>query len=112
MHFKHVQDDETCGSFIANDNIVGKVAHLNWALSRDNNNVIEIRDLLIVKKENRGQGIGSTLINSLLEHAKSLNVYEVIGETQADDELAHAFYEKHGFSFPEPHRLTISLGNS
>lgn len=75
------------------------MAHLNWALSRDDNNVIEIRDLLVVKKEDRGQGIGSRLINLLLEHAKQLNIDEVMGETQADDELAHAFYEKHDYHF-------------
>lgn len=112
MHFKHIQEDETYGSFIASDNISGKVAHLNWALSKDDNNVIEIKDLLIVKKENRGQGIGSTLINLLLEHAKNLNVYEVIGETQTNDELAHAFYEKNGFSFPQPHRFTLTVERS
>lgn len=112
MRFKHVQDDETNGIFIANSDTGARVGYLIWDLPEDNENVIEICDLMIHNEEDRGKGIGSSLINLLLEHARKLKVDEVIGITQADDELAHAFYEKHDFSFPEPHRFTISLGNS
>lgn len=112
MRFKHIQDDETNGMFIANSDTGARVGYLIWDVPEKNEKVIEICDLMIHCEEDRGKGIGSTLINLLLEHARKLNVDEIIGITQADDELAHAFYEKHGFSFPEPHRFTISLGNS
>ncbi|MFT2099061.1 GNAT family N-acetyltransferase [Marinomonas sp. 2405UD66-6] len=112
MRFKHVQDDETNGMFIANSDTGARVAYLIWDFPEDNENVIEICDLMIYSEEDRGKGIGSALINLLLEHARKLKVDEVMGITQADDKLAHAFYEKHGFSFPEPHRFTLTVERS
>jgi ribosomal protein S18 acetylase RimI-like enzyme len=109
MHIKHIQDDKTNGVFIVSSETRYRIGYLIWDFPEENENIIEICDLLIYNEEDRGKGIGSTLINQLLEHARKLKVDGVIGITQADDELAHAFYEKHGFSFPEPHRFTITL---
>lgn len=101
MHFKHIQDDGTNGMFVANSDTGSRVAYLIWDFPEEDQNTIEICDLLIHNEEDRGKGIGSILINRLLEHARKLKVDEVMGITQADDELAHAFYKKHGFCFAE-----------
>lgn len=109
MRFKHIQDDETNGMLIANSDTGARVGYLIWDFPKESENVIEICDLMIRSEEDRGRGIGSTLINLLLEHARKLKVDDIMGITQADDELARAFYEKNGFSFPQPHRFTLTI---
>jgi ribosomal protein S18 acetylase RimI-like enzyme len=109
MHIKHVQDDKTNGVFIVSSETRYRIGYLIWDFPEENENIIEICDLLIHNEEDRGKGIGSTLINLLLEHARKLKVDEVIGITQADDELAHAFYKKHGFCFTEAGAFRMQL---
>tara|TARA_R110001583_G_scaffold187532_1_gene348930 strand:- start:4699 stop:5031 length:333 start_codon:yes stop_codon:yes gene_type:complete len=101
MHFKHVQDDETNGMFVANSDSGPRVGYLIWDFPEENQNVIEICDLMIYCEEDRGKGIGSTLINLMITYARESKVDEVMGVTSEVDKQLHTFYEKHGFCFTE-----------
>lgn len=52
---------------------------------------------MYIKKEYRGTGMSSELLESLLKHAKSKNFKEVFLATTDNAQRAIAFYEKSGF---------------
>jgi ribosomal protein S18 acetylase RimI-like enzyme len=60
----------------------------------------EIADL-IVTPEHRGQGIGETLINALLEQARALGMPTVEVGVVTENRRARMLYERLGFT---PHR--------
>jgi GNAT superfamily N-acetyltransferase len=70
--------------------------YLNWRIE---NGSLQICDLLIRDSENRQQGMGSMLVTSVLELARTKGATLIWGTTQWDDEPVHRFYRKHGFYF-------------
>ncbi len=52
---------------------------------------------LFVKEENRGKGIGSKLVQEVIEEAKKLKCYKIVGTSRYDRPEVHAMYIKVGF---------------
>lgn len=52
---------------------------------------------VFVKEENRGQGIGKQLIQTVIAEAKKINCYKIVGTSRYDRPKVHAMYEKFGF---------------
>lgn len=50
MNIRHIQDDETNGTFELLENGI-KLGYLNWNI-KDHNKEIELRDLMVLTKEN------------------------------------------------------------
>lgn len=50
-----------------------------------------------VEPENRNRGLGTKLIELLIEEAKKQNCYKLIGTSKKIKPEVHAFYKKHGF---------------
>lgn len=61
------------------------------------NNRFRISNICIFDKTKRNLGIGTKLINIMLEVAKSFKARMVVLETQTCNESAIAFYKKYGF---------------
>ena len=61
------------------------------------NNRYRISNICVFDKTRRHSGIGSALINVILEEAKSSGARMVVLETQTCNENAVAFYRKNGF---------------
>ncbi len=61
------------------------------------NNRFRISNICIFDKTKRNLGIGTKLINIMLEVANSFKARMVVLETQSCNEPAIAFYKKHGF---------------
>ena len=61
------------------------------------NNRFRISNIRIFDKAKRNLGVGTKLINIMLEVAKSFKARMVVLETQSCNEPAIAFYKKHGF---------------
>ncbi len=59
---------------------------------------------VFVKETHRRKGIGTMLINKLIEEARKNNCYKLIATSRMENEKVHALYdklnfEKHGFEF-------------
>ncbi len=52
---------------------------------------------LFVNEEVRGQGIGTTLVNTAIDEAKKRKLYKLVGTSRMLREHLHAFYERYGF---------------
>jgi len=52
---------------------------------------------VFVKEENRGNGIGSKLVNAIIKEAKKQNCYKIICTSRYENEQVHKFYNKLGF---------------
>lgn len=50
-----------------------------------------------VEPEYRGRGIGTQLITSVINKAKSLNCYKLITQSRYSKEGVHELYKKYGF---------------
>jgi len=50
-----------------------------------------------VEESLRGQGVGTELVNELIEEAKRLNCYKLIATSRHERPKVHALYEKLGF---------------
>lgn len=72
------------------DHILGFVV---YSIVQD---IAEIIDIAIIKEE-EGKGIGSKLINTVIEKAKELGLHSISLEVREDKERAIGFYEKEGF---------------
>lgn len=72
------------------DHILGFVV---YSIVQD---IAEIIDIAIIKEE-EGKGIGSKLINTVIEKAKELGLHSISLEVREDNERAIGFYEKEGF---------------
>jgi GNAT superfamily N-acetyltransferase len=53
---------------------------------------------LFVLENYRGKGIASDLISELIEKAKELNCYKIVGQSRFEREEIHIMYEKRGFT--------------
>lgn len=52
---------------------------------------------VFVNEESRGKGIGSKLVNAVIEEAKKQNCYKIICTSRHEKPEVHAFYNKFGF---------------
>jgi GNAT superfamily N-acetyltransferase len=59
---------------------------------------VGILEDMVVSSEKRGSGIGSKLLERALEFAKEQGCQRITLLTDHDNEGAHKFYQKHGFS--------------
>jgi len=59
---------------------------------------VAILEDLVVSSSARGVGIGSKLIEFALKHAQQQGCQRMTLLTDSDNEVAHRFYQKHGFS--------------
>ena len=75
-----------------NDEILG---HIVFSFDEWNNS-IHI-DLLFVRQDKQKQGIGSKLIDAVIEHAKKSSIRIIFLETGKTENTAIKFYEKKGF---------------
>ena len=89
----------------ANGTAVG-VAYAAAHLSAEHGGVIGWLEELYVVPEYRGQGVGSTLLGDVLEHAERLGWRGVELEVVAGHERAAALYVRHGFNAAPRSRYT------
>ena len=52
---------------------------------------------VFVSEENRSKGIGTKLVNEVIEKAKNLNCYKIICTSRYESPKVHALYSKLGF---------------
>ena len=52
---------------------------------------------VFVHEQYRGKGIGKQLVGKVIEEAKRLNCYKLIGTSRYGNPAVHALYEKIGF---------------
>lgn len=52
---------------------------------------------VFVKEESRGKGVGSKLVEAIIDLAKKENCYKLIGTSRYDNSGVHVFYDKLGF---------------
>lgn len=52
---------------------------------------------LFVDEEQRGQGIGSQLLKAVVEEAKALSCYKLVGTSRYANTEVHKWYQKTGF---------------
>ncbi len=51
-----------------------------------------------IEQEYRKKGLGTDLLNEVIEEAKRRNCYKIIGTSRFPKEYVHDFYLKHGFT--------------
>jgi len=120
-------DDEFFGEWLENpvafgafegDNLIGFVegAKESW------NNRFRISNICVFAGERRNGGIGTLLLDTITETAKSSGARMIVLETQSCNVRAIDFYKKHGFDIigfdlysysnadPERHEVRIEMG--
>ena len=75
-------------------NILGAITALYERKMIHNGGIICHIEDLVVHKDHRNKGIGTKLINTIFEKAKSHNCYKIILNCTED---LKSYYEKHGF---------------
>tara|TARA_R110002049_G_scaffold221841_14_gene393338 strand:+ start:495 stop:953 length:459 start_codon:yes stop_codon:yes gene_type:complete len=80
-----------------NDEIIGMVNMLYTVSTALGERVGMLEDMVITKSA-RGLGIGSKLIEFALGYAEQQGCKRITLLTDHDNEAAHSFYQKHGFS--------------
>ena len=82
---------------IEGSRIVGMV-NLLYTISTALGGTVAILEDMVVSTNVRGKGIGSELLNYSFELAKSKGCQRITLLTDNDNESAHRFYQKHGFT--------------
>ena len=77
--------------------IIGMV-NILYTISTALGGVVAILEDMLVSPNERGKGIGSKMLTYSLELAISKGCQRITLLTDDDNETAHRFYEKHGFS--------------
>ncbi len=77
--------------------IVGMV-NLLYTISTVLGGVVAILEDMVVRSNVRGKGIGSELLKYSFELAKSKGCQRITLLTDNDNESAHRFYQRHGFT--------------
>ncbi len=120
-------DDEFFGKWLENpvafgafedEQLIGFVegSYESW------NKRFRISNICVFDNEKRNNGIGASLLNAIIQIAKSFDARMVVLETQSCNERAIGFYKKHGFDIigfdlysysnadPERHEVRIEMG--
>ncbi len=86
------------------------------------NNRFRITNICVFENELRNKGVGTLLLNKMLEHARKSGARMAILETQSYNSNAISFYKKNGFEIigfdrfaysnngPEEHNILIYMG--
>ncbi len=92
-----------------NNKIVGMI-NLLFSISTALGGKVAIFEDLIVDKNFRNKGYGGQLLKDAIAYAKKENCLRITLLTDTDNEIAHKFYQKHGFvkSGMVPFRLTFA----
>ncbi len=77
--------------------IIGML-NILFTISTAKGGMVAIFEDMIITSEHQGNGIGSLLLNSGIDHVKSLSISRITLLTDFDNNSAISFYEKHGFS--------------
>jgi len=80
-----------------NENIIGMVNVL-YTVSTALGARVGILEDMVVSSAGRGSGIGSKLLERALEFAREKGCQRITLLTDHDNDGAHRFYQKHGFS--------------
>lgn len=56
-----------------------------------------VMENVYVEQEYRGQGIGTALVEALIEEAKAQGCYKLLGQSRYSKPEVHALYERFGF---------------
>jgi len=72
---------------------------------------VGILEDLVISKLSRGYGVGSKLIDFALTYAEEQGCKRMTLLTDHDNEVAHRFYQKHGFSRSSMMVFRQSMGN-
>jgi len=76
--------------------VVGMVSLL-FSISTALGGRVAMLEDMVVLPDKRGLGIGSELLNAAIKTARDSGCLRITLLTDSDNELAHTFYEKHGF---------------
>lgn len=97
---KSVIENDDVGDILVvrdNDNIIAMVNVL-YTISTALGARVGILEDMVVSTEGRGCGIGGKLLERALEFARDKGCQRITLLTDHDNEGAHRFYRKHGFS--------------
>jgi len=89
--------------------IVGMI-NLLFTISTAEGGFVILLEVLVIHKEYQGQGYGSKLLNYAIDFAKQKNFLRITLLTDRPENVAQAFFRKHGFveSSMIPMRLWIT----
>jgi len=92
-----------------NDKLVGMVNILFTISTALGGRVALLEDMVMLPSK-RGSGVGSRLLNAAITTARENDCKRLTLLTDSDNEIAHGFYEKHGFTRSPmlPFRLVLS----
>ena len=79
------------------DKVVGMVSLL-FSISTALGGRVAMLEDMVVLPEQRGLGIGSALLNAAISTARESGCLRITLLTDSDNETAHGFYEKQGFT--------------
>ena len=93
---------------VLNGEVIGMVNLLFTISTAEGGRVILLEDL-IVRREHRGRGLGTTLMKATIALAKDEGISRITLLTDLDNTEAICFYQKHGFqtSLMKPLRLRV-----
>ena len=80
-----------------NDKLVGMV-NILFTVSTALGGRVAILEDMVVLPSKRGSGVGSRLLNAAIATARENNCQRLTLLTDSNNEIAHGFYEKHGFT--------------
>ena len=80
-----------------NDSLVGMVNILFTVSTALGGRVAILEDMVVIPSK-CGSGVGSQLLNAAIATARENNCQRLTLLTDSDNEKAHGFYEKHGFT--------------
>ena len=97
---KSVIENDDVGDILVvrdNDHVIAMVNVL-YTVSTALGARVGILEDMVVSSAGRGLGVGSMLLESAMEFAKEKGCQRITLLTDHDNEGAHRFYQKHGFS--------------
>jgi len=110
---KYVIDNDDIGDILIvrdNDNVIAMVNVL-YTVSTALGARVGILEDMVVSSVGRSSGIGSKLLERALEFAREKGCQRITLLTDHDNESAHRFYQKHGFSLSTMVAFRKSLGS-
>jgi len=107
-----IEKEEVGDILVARDN--GKVigmATILYTVSTALGSRVGILEDMVVSSFGRGLGVGSQLLETALEFAQEKGCKRITLLTDSDNEGAHRFYQRHGFTISTMVAFRKSLGN-